>query len=83
MKGACVVISSLLLSGCFIGDEDSDWASRKQIIAAAERCGVADLQPTPAGARWAAYVPGEDPDHGTRTNCIYDDLHAQGLKATR
>ena len=83
MKVFPVAVLSLVLAGCFIGDEDSDMASRDQIIAAAERCGVKNFEPKPAGDGWAAYVPGEDPDRGSRTNCIYDDLRAQGLEATR
>jgi hypothetical protein len=78
-----LVIVGASLSGCFVGDEDSDWASRSQIVAATKRCGIADFQPRPAGGGWAAYVPGEDPDHGAKTNCIYADLQAHGLKATR
>jgi hypothetical protein len=83
VRATSVALLGFMLSGCFIGDEDSNWASRRQIVAAAERCGVADYEPVPAGGGWAAYVPGEDPDHGPKTNCIYDDLHAQGLRATR
>jgi hypothetical protein len=83
VKSLCLLLATVSLSGCFIGDEDSDWASREQIVAAAKRCGLADFEPTPAGGGWAAYAPGEDPDHGPKTNCIYADLRAHGLKATR
>lgn len=78
------VLFCLALTACFVGDEDSGrWASRRDIVAAAERCGMRDFEPTRAGAHWAGYVPGEDPDRGPEGNCIYDDLHAQGLLATR
>jgi hypothetical protein len=63
--------------------EDALWASPEQIIQAAERCGIRDFKPTKANARWAAYVPDEDVWKGTKTNCIYDDLQAQGLQVTR
>jgi hypothetical protein len=72
------------LSACFIGDEDAGgWASRNEIIEAANRCGISDFEPTEAGAGWAAYVAGEDSGKGRKSNCIYDDLHRQGLKVTR
>ena len=63
--------------------EDALWATPEQIVAAAERCGIRDFKPTKANARWAAYVPGEDVQTGIKTNCIYDDLHKQGLQVTR
>jgi len=75
---------SCALGACFVGDEDTRaWASRQQIVDAAARCGVPDFQPTEAGAHWAAYVEGEDFDHGAKGNCIYADLRNQGLLATR
>lgn len=69
-------------AGRFAGDEVK-WASREQVVEAAARCGVRDFQPTKAGAAWAAYVPGEDPDHGPQGDCIYADLKRRGLLATR
>jgi hypothetical protein len=63
--------------------EDRLWASRQQIIEAAERCGVPNFEPTKANAHWAAYVEGEDPSKGPKGDCIYADLQKQGLKATR
>ena len=73
---------ALATSGCFAGDENS-WASRKQIVEAAARCGVPNFEPTKAGAAWAAYVDGENPDHGPKGDCIYADLKRRGLLATR
>jgi hypothetical protein len=64
------------------GEEDL-WASREQIVAAAARCGVRDLEPTRAGVHWAAYVPGERPQKGPKGDCIYKDLNGQGLQVTR
>jgi hypothetical protein len=63
--------------------EDELWASPVQIVEAAARCDVHDLKPTRAGVHWAAYVPGEKPQEGPKGDCIYKDLHAQGLQATR
>jgi len=83
VRGAHSLAWCLMLSGCFIGDDQGGWASRGQIVDAAARCGVPDFEPTEAGAHWAAYVAGEDPDRGTKTDCIYEDLRAHGLKATR
>jgi hypothetical protein len=74
----------LMLSGCFPGeDADIHWASRKQVVQAAARCGIQHFEPTQAGAAWAAYVPGENPDKGPRGDCIYADLKSRGLTATR
>ena len=69
------------LSGCFIGDEN-DWADRGDIIDA-ERCGVEDFQPTEIGDAYAAYVPSSVPAARLKEDCIYNDLHRQGLLATR
>ena len=76
------LVGALTTSGCFVGDENN-WASRKQIVEAAARCGVPDFEPTKAGDAWAAYVDGENPDRGPRGDCIYADLKSQGLLATR
>jgi hypothetical protein len=87
MKTSVVLVttlSSLVLTACFVGDEDAGkWASRRQIVDAAARCGVPNFKPTKAGAAWAAYVDGEDPDHGPKGDCIYADLKRQGKIATR
>ena len=76
----------VLLTSCgFDPDagEDALWATPRQITEAAERCGVHGLKPTRAGAHWAAYVPGERPQKGPKGDCIYNDLRAQDLQATR
>ena len=77
-----LALPALALSGCFIGDEN-DWASRKQIVATAERCGITGFEPTKAGDAWAAYVPETAPDAKRKEDCIYADLERQGLLATR
>lgn len=59
------------------------FASRRQIVEAAARCGFYDLKPTKAGVNWAAYVDGEHPDHDPKGDCIYADLKREGLRATR
>ncbi|WP_157081901.1 hypothetical protein [Sphingomonas pruni] len=82
MKRIPAVVGMLLLSGCFWGSE-YNWADEKQIIDAAKRCGVEDLKPTKAGDAWAAYVPDTVPDHARKEDCIYNDLHKQGLLVTR
>lgn len=72
------------LSGCFPGEDgDIHWASRKQVVQAAARCGIQHFEPTQAGSAWAAYVPGENPDGGPKGDCIYADLKSRGLTATR
>lgn len=74
----------LVLSGCSPGGVgDIQWASRKQVVQAAARCGIQDFKPTQVGGGWAAYVPGERPDKGPRGDCIYADLKSRGLTATR
>lgn len=82
---AAVVLFAVVLStaGCFPGDE-FHWASRKQVVEAAERCGVRSFKPTQASeGAWAAYVDARVPDHLAKENCIYADLDRQGLMATR
>jgi hypothetical protein len=75
--------AQLCLSGCiFVGDEN-DWASRKDIIEAAKRCGLNDFEPTKIGDAWAAYVKADRPDARHIENCIYADLERQDLLATR
>jgi hypothetical protein len=77
-------LASFVLTACFVGDENTGkWASRREIVDAAARCGLPDFQPTKAGDAWAAYVEGEDPDRGPKGNCIYADLKSQGKMATR
>lgn len=69
------------LAAC--GYSQSDWASRDEIIEAAERCGIRNFEPTKAGAAWAAYVGPDVPDHKTKEDCIYDDLQGRGRFVTR
>ncbi|MGH6964590.1 MAG: hypothetical protein ACREE0_08890 [Phenylobacterium sp.] len=73
---------ALATSGCFVGDENN-WASRKQIVEAAARCGVLDFEPTKIGDGWAAYVDETVPQHQTKEDCIYADLKKSALLATR
>jgi hypothetical protein len=77
-----VAAAALTITGCFYGDEN-DWASRSDVIEAAERCGVPDFEPTEAGAAYAAYVPAAVPNAAAKEDCIYKDLEGQGLLATR
>ena len=73
----------IALTGCFGDDEFSDkWASRKDIILAAERCGVPNFQPKKLREGWGPWVPGEDPDAGPKTKCIVKTLHEQKLMVT-
>lgn len=79
-----LAVASLSLSACFVGDENAGrWASRRQIVDAAARCGVSNFQPTKVGTGWAAYVDGENFGHGPKGDCIYADIEGQGLLATR
>ena len=73
---------TLLFIGCHSGPIDG-WANREQIVAAAARCGVPDLEPTEAGANYASYVPSSVPNARAKEDCIYRDLHRQGLLITR
>jgi hypothetical protein len=87
MKKPCLVVAvlaSFILTACFVGDENAGkWASRREIVDAAARCGVPNFRPTKVGDAWAAYVEGEDPDRGPKGDCIYADLKNQGKMATR
>lgn len=87
MRKSLVVLgafASFVLTACFVGDENAGkWASRREIVDAAARCGVPNFQPTKVGDAWAAYVEGEDPDRSPKGNCIYADLRSQGKIATR
>jgi hypothetical protein len=74
------VAISLLVSAC--GDA-GDWATRRQIIEAAQRCGVAHFKPTKAGAGWAAYVSPASPEAKVQEDCIYEDMAKRGLLVTR
>lgn len=76
-----VVCAGVALSACTQGSEG--FATRRQVIDAAARCGVPNFKPTKAGINWAAQVDGENPNHGPKGDCIYSDLERQGLKATR
>jgi hypothetical protein len=77
----------LVLTGCsperFCTEVDTCWANQKDIKAAAVRCGVPALEPTKAGAAWAAYVPKTVSDHARKEDCIYNDLKRQGFMVTR
>lgn len=46
--------STLSVSGCFIGPDD-EWATRAQVVEAAERRGLLQFQPQPVGNAWAAH----------------------------
>lgn len=72
----------MLLSGCFVGDEN-DWANREQIVQAASRCGITDFEPKPVGGAFTAYVPTAVPAAQEKEDCIYRDLAHQALLATR
>jgi hypothetical protein len=72
----------MALGGYFYGDED-DWASREQIIAAGERCGIMALQRTRTGNGWAAPISDGLRHHQATKGCIYTDLTRQGLLAVR
>lgn len=77
-------LASINLAACFVGDENAGrWATRRQIVDAAARCGVSNFQPTKIGDGLAAYVDGEDFGQGPKSDCIYADLESQGLLATR
>lgn len=80
--GLIILAAALGAAGCFSGDMEG-WASRRQIVEAAARCGVPDFKPMKAGAAWAAYVDETVPDHEAKEDCIYNDLQGQGLLATR
>jgi hypothetical protein len=81
--GACLAAFTLLLGMAGCGLDPHDWANRRQIIEAADRCGVSNFRPTRAGAGWAAYVEPPTPAAKVQEDCIYDDLARQGLRVTR
>ena len=70
------------VSGCFVGDE-TNWASRRQIIEAARHCGIQAFEPTKVGDGLAGYVDKQLPQHQAKEDCIYAALEKQGLVATR
>ena len=79
------LLAMVLLGGCderFCSDAGVCWADRQDVVAAAERCGIANFEPRQTGQSWLPYVAGEDPDKGLKTNCIVDDLKGQGLMVT-
>lgn len=75
----------LMVTGCQVGDvsEFADHATREEIIAAAERCGLQDFEPTRMGDGWGAEVGDEIADASELEDCVYDDLAERGLVATR
>ena len=74
-----------LLSGCWwYGDETAgQWATKREIMAAAEECGVPDFEPQRAGVGWTAYVDDSVPDAEAKEDCIYDRLAEGGRLITR
>ncbi|MNI46074.1 hypothetical protein D3C73_1005200 [compost metagenome] len=74
--------STLSVSGCFIGPDD-EWATRAQVVEAAERCGLLQFQPQPVGNAWAAHVPESISEHKIKEDCIYEQLAQRRLLATR
>ena len=82
LAAALISVGSLSSSGCFIGDENN-WASRAQIVEAAETCGVPDFEPQRVGGAWSAHVPESVPEYDAREDCIYDALAERRLLVTR
>jgi hypothetical protein len=73
-----------LLTACFpLGDSRPNYASRREIIAAAERCGVPNFVPQEAGTAWSAQVSHDVEDWHAKEDCIYNDIHGQGMIAPR
>lgn len=70
------------ISGCFIGPDD-EWATRQQVVEAAETCGLPLFQPQQVGNAWAAHVPESVSEHKVKEDCIYEQLAQRGLLATR
>lgn len=58
-------------------------ATRDEIIAAAQRCGLQDFKPTRMGDGWGAEVNDNTADASKLEDCIHEDLIEQGLVATR
>lgn len=70
------------VTGCserYCSEVDVCWATRDEIIAAAERCGTADFEPNKAGPVYSAIG---QPYDSELSNCIADDLRGQGLMVT-
>lgn len=61
----------------------STFANREQIVEAAQKCGLDDFLPTPAGSGWAAYVSKDVTEWQQKEDCIYAGLEKAGLRATR
>ncbi|MDH4745111.1 hypothetical protein OMP43_13905 [Sphingomonas sp. CBMAI 2297] len=78
---AVMLLGSLPLLAC--AEVPEGWATKAQIVEAAERCGMTDFKPIKAGAAWAAYVPKNVSNHAAKEDCIYNDLRGQGLLVTR
>lgn len=72
----------LAVSACG-GGEMRDMARPNQIRAAAERCGLDGFNGNSAGAYWDANVPHNIENWVVIEDCIYADLEASGLRATR
>lgn len=70
-----------LLAAC--SEVPRGYATRQQIVEVAAGCGVADFEPTKAGAAWAAYVAEDVPDHEAKEDCIYDTMRGRDLLVTR
>jgi len=83
-QSATILATAVVLgtTGCFVGDE-TNWASRRQIIDAAAHCGVPSFEPTKVGDGWAGWVDKQLPQHQAKEDCIYTTLQQQGLVATR
>ena len=83
MRKALAILCFVILASSCDG-VPAGYATKQQIINAAVRCGVANFEPSPAGAAYAAYVGKTIPDHAAKEDCIYKDLRErQGLLVTR
>lgn len=85
MKRLASALVLLVVTGCQVGDDSEfeNHASRTEIIAAAEQCGLQGFEPTRMGDGWAAEVSEDDPDFSAKEDCIYRVLAESGLTATR
>lgn len=72
----------LSMSGCFIGPDD-EWATRQEVVDAAEACGIPLFEPQRVGNAWTAHVPESVAGHEVKEDCIYDRLAQRGLLVTR
>lgn len=73
----CALVCVGFLTGC-ARDAQQGFATRRDIVEAAARCGVPDFKPTRAGANWAAYVRPPVHDHQAKEDCIYQDIRGAG-----